>query len=50
MSEDQDGPVDLDAELAEQLAHPPAELSARAELLDVTVNRLQVALTALDEV
>lgn len=50
MSEEQLDPTDPDADLAVQLAHPPAELTARAALLDETVLRLQDALTALDEV
>lgn len=50
MNEDQVGPVDQHAELAEWLGRPPVELEARAALLDKTVGQLQAALTALDEV
>lgn len=48
-----DQPVDANdpyAALAGALADPPTDLSARAEMLDATVRRLQDALTALDEV
>ncbi|HEY5335234.1 MAG TPA: hypothetical protein VIJ71_04340 [Mycobacteriales bacterium] len=50
MSEEQVGPVDPHAELADRLRQPPEELGARAALLDETVGQLQTALTALDEV
>lgn len=50
MNEEQVGPLDPYTELAEQLAHPVAELSARAALLDETVDHLRAALAALDEV
>lgn len=50
MNEDQVGRSDPDAELAERLANPPSELSARVALLDEAAGRLQAALSALDEV